>query len=127
MDTSTLFSSVGGVIMALGGWEAVKWLLNRKSNSRIAEANAEKAELENEKTEFHFLRERLEFKDKELMEKEQRFVEQTKLVRELNRQLLEQTIENGKLQARISALEAERSMKLCERRGCADRQPQSGY
>ena len=127
MDTSTLFSSLGGVIMALGGWEAVKWLLNRKSNSRIAEANAEKAELENEKTEFHFLRERLEFKDKELMEKEQRFVEQTNLVRDLNRQLLEQTIENGKLQARISALEAERSMKLCERRGCVDRQPQSGY
>lgn len=127
MDTSTLFSSVGGVIMALGGWEAVKWLLNRKSNSRIAEANADKAELENEKTEFHFLRERLEFKDRELMEKEQRFVEQTNLVRELNRQLLDQTIESGKLQARISALEAERSMKLCERRGCADRQPQSGY
>lgn len=127
MDTSTLLTSVGGVIMALGGWEAVKWLLNRKSNSRIAEANADKAELENEKTEFHFLRERLEFKDRELMEKEQRFVEQTNLVRELNRQLLEQTIESGKLQARISALEAERSMKLCERRGCADRQPQSGY
>lgn len=127
MDISLLLSSLGGVVMALGGWEAVKWLLNRKSNSRIAEANAEKAELENEKTEFHFLRERLEFKDKELMEKEQRFVEQTNLVRDLNRQLLEQTIENGKLQARISALEAERSMKLCERRGCVDRQPQSGY
>ena len=127
MDISLLLSSLGGVVMALGGWEAVKWFLNRKSNSRIAEANAEKAELENEKTEFHFLRERLEFKDKELMEKEQRFVEQTNLVRDLNRQLLEQTIENGKLQARISALEAERSMKLCERRGCVDRQPQSGY
>lgn len=127
MDISLLLSSLGGVVMALGGWEAVKWFLNRKSNSRIAEANAEKAELENEKTEFHFLRERLEFKDKELMEKEQRFVEQTNLVRYLNRQLLEQTIENGKLQARISALESERSMKLCERRGCVDRQPQSGY
>lgn len=120
MDTSTLLSSVGGVVMAMGGWEAIRWFLNRKSNSRIAEANAEKAELENEKTEFHFLRERLEFKDKEL-------IEQTNLVRDLNRQLLEQTIENGKLQARISSLETERSMKLCERRGCADRQPQSGY
>ena len=103
------------------------WFLNRKSNSRIADANADKAELDNEKDEFHFLRERLEFKDKELMEKEQRFVEQTEIVRSLNKQLLDQTIENGKLQARISALEAERSMKLCERRGCKERQPQSGY
>ena len=56
-----------------------------------------------------------------------RLVEQTELVRTLNRQLLDQTIEYGKLQARISELEAERKMKLCEKRGCIDRQPQSGY
>lgn len=127
MDITTLASSFGGVLTALGGWELVKWFLNRKSNKRIANASAEKAELDNEKDEFHFLRERLEFKDKELMDKEKRFVEQTELVRSLNRQLLEKTIENGNLQARISALEAERAMKLCERRGCKDRKPQSGY
>lgn len=127
MDLITLASSFGGVLTALGGWELVKWFLNRKSNKRIADASAEKAELDNEKDEFHFLRERLEFKDKELMDKEKRFVEQTELVRSLNRQLLEKTIENGNLQARISALEAERAMKLCERRGCKDRKPQSGY
>lgn len=127
MEIPTIIASFGGVLTALGVKELVMWLLNRKSNSRIAEANAEKAELDNEKDEFHFLRERLEFKDKELMEKEQRFVEQTEIVRGLNRQLLDQTIENGKLQARISALEAERAMKLCERRGCKERQPQSGY
>ena len=105
----------------------MKWLLNRKSNERIAQANAENIELKNEVDEFHFLRERLEFKEKEMMEKEKRFVEQTELVRTLNRQLLDQTIEYGKLQARISELEAERKMKLCEKRGCIDRQPQSGY
>lgn len=127
MDISTLIASFGGVLTALGGWELVRWFLNRKSNARIADANADKAELDNEKDEFHFLRERLEFKDKELMEKEKRFVEQTELVRELNRQLLGQTIENGKLQSRISELETERAMKLCERRGCQQRQPQSGY
>lgn len=115
------------VITALGGFEAIKWLINRKSNARMAQASAEASELKNDVDEFHFLRERLEFKDKELMEKEMRFVEQTELVRELNRQLLDATIENGKLQAKIAALEAERAMKLCERRGCAQRQPQSGY
>lgn len=127
MDISTIAASFGGVLTALGGWEFVKWLLNRKSNARIAEANAENMELKNEVDEFHFLRERLEFKEKEMMEKEKRFVEQTELVRTLNRQLLDQTIENGKLQARVSELEAERKMKLCERRGCLQREPQSGY
>lgn len=127
MEVSTLMASFGGVLTALGVKELVMWLLNRKSNMRMAEADADQAELKNDVDEFHFLRERIEFKDKQLMEKEQRFVEQTELVRTLNRQLLDQTIENGKLQARISELEAERKMKLCERRGCIDRQPQSGY
>ena len=127
MDIPTIIASCAGVLTALGGWEFVKWLLNRKSNKRIAEANAESMELKNERDEFHFLRERLEYKDSAMMEKEKRFIEQTDLVRSLNRQLLDQTIENGKLQARISELEAERKMKLCEKRGCIDRQPQSGY
>ena len=127
MELHTIIASCAGVLTALGGWEFVKWWLNRKSNERIAKANAENIELKNEVDEFHFLRERLEFKEKEMMEQEKRFVEQTELVRTLNRQLLDQTIEYGKLQARISELEAERKMKLCEKRGCIDRQPQSGY
>ena len=127
MDISTLMASFGGMLTAIGVKELIMWWLNRKSNARIAEADAEKAVLRNEVDEFHFLRERLEFKDKELMEKERRFVEQTEVVRELNRKLLEQTLENGKLQARVAELEVERKMKLCERRGCMERQPQSGY
>ena len=122
-----IITSCAGMLAALGGFKFVEWLFTRKSNGRIAEANAEAAELKNERDEFHFLRERLEYKDEAMMEKEKRFIEQTELVRSLNRQLLDQTIENGKLQARISALEAERAMKLCEKRGCAQRQPQSGY
>lgn len=122
-----LLTTIGGVVAALGGFELVKWLMMRRSNARMAKANADSAELKNEVDEFHFLRERLEFKDKQLMEKEQRFVEQTDLVRSLNKQLLEKTTENGTLQAEISALKAERALKLCERRGCKDRQPQSGY
>ena len=127
MEINEIATTVVSIIGALGGFELVKWLLNRKSNSRVAEANADSVELKNDVDEFHFLRERLEFKDKELMEKEQRFVEQTELVRSLNRQLLEQTMENGKLQAHISELEAERKMKLCEVRNCPNRKPQSGY
>lgn len=38
--------AIGTVLTALGGWEAIKYLLNRKTNSRIAEANAFKVERE---------------------------------------------------------------------------------
>lgn len=34
------------LVAALGGWEFIKYMLNRKSNSRIAEANAFKVERE---------------------------------------------------------------------------------
>ncbi len=112
---------------ALGGLELLKWLLTRKQNARMAEAKADSDE-------FHYLKERIEFADKQLLEKEQRFVEQTELVRELNRRLLESNhqllgkqVEIGNLQSKVSELLAERKMKLCERRGCKERQPQSGY
>lgn len=115
------------VIASLGGLEFIKWLFNRKHNSRIAEAEANAAEVKADTDEFHLLRERLELADRQLLEKEERFHEQTILMRELNKQLLEKAMKIGELEAKISALEAERKMKLCERRGCAERMPQSGY
>lgn len=39
-------AAAGGLVTALGGWEFVKYMLNRKSNSRVAEANAFKVERE---------------------------------------------------------------------------------
>lgn len=118
------WETITSIIITLGGFEGIKWgittWINRKTNARRAETQADSDE-------FHLLRERLELSDKQLLDKEQRFHEQTQLVRDLNKQLLDKTVENGKLQARISALEAERALKLCERRGCIDRQPQSGY
>ena len=119
------------VLSTLVGSETIKWgvkaWINRKTDARKQETAADTDE-------FHLLRERLEVSDKHLLdkekqlyEKEQRFHDQTLLVRDLNKQLLDKTVESGQLQARISALEAERAMKLCERRGCKERQPQSGY
>lgn len=37
---------VVSLITSLGGWEAIKYLINRKTNTRIAEANAFKVERE---------------------------------------------------------------------------------
>lgn len=127
MNWGDIVTVVSTILASLGGFEFMKWLFTRRSNKRIAAAQANSKEIEVETDEFHLLRERLELSDRQLLEKEQRFYEQTLLVRKLNNQLLEKTNENGALSARISSLEAERAMKLCERRGCERREPQSGY
>ena len=108
------------VLGAVGGFEFIKWLFTRKSSGRVAEAEADTDE-------FRYLRERIEFADKQLLDKEQRFKEQTDMVRDLTRQRLEKQTEMGNLQSKLSELLTERKMKLCERRGCQDRQPQSNY
>ena len=134
MSIEQITTIVATVMGAFGGLELFKWLYTRRSkrkesmaNAEKAEAEAEKAEVEveslelkNEEDEFHFLRDRLKYKDEELMAKDKR-------ITELVERVIEKTMENGTLSARISALEAERKMKLCERRGCPERQPQSGY
>jgi hypothetical protein len=134
MSIEQIATIVATVMGAFGGLELFKWLYTRRSkrkesmaNADKAEAEAEKAEVEveslelkNEEDEFHFLRDRLKYKDEELMAKDKR-------ITELVERVIEKTMENGTLSARISALEAERKMKLCERRGCPERQPQSGY
>lgn len=127
MDWVGILTTLGTMLPALGVVELVKWWANRRNNSRIAESQADISETQAASDEFHLLRERLELSDRQLLDKEQRFHEQTQLVRELNKQLLDKAVENGQLNARIGALEAERALKLCERRGCKDRQPQSGY
>ena len=47
-------ASFAAVLTALGGWEAIKYLINRKPNSRKAEAEADSVE-------FNVLRQTVEF------------------------------------------------------------------
>ena len=91
----------------------IKYLINRKTNTRKAEAEADSSE-------FTVLRDTVVFLQEQLQKKEERFAEQTNLVRKLTNENLELTREN-------SMLKAERSLKLCERRNCMNREPQSGY
>ena len=127
MDISVIVTSVVSLLAALGGLEFLKWLWTRKSKARMAAAEADVAELKAEKDEYYLLRERLEFMDKQMIEKEQRFNEQTNILRDTNKQLMDSVKENGLLAAKIAALEAERAMKLCQVRNCQRREPQSGY
>lgn len=123
----TPIETIVTIITALGGLELIKWLYTRKAKKKVEEAEAEIARIKADADEYHLLRERIQFLNQDILDKEVRFVEQTKHVRELNRELLDKEKEIGNYKAKISELEAERKMKLCERRGCANRQPQSGY
>jgi hypothetical protein len=115
------------VLGSIGGIETIKWFFSRKTNKRVAEADADIAEVKAENIEFDALNKRIEVLGAQLLQQNEQYGEQTQYLRDIQRQLLETTVENGKLKAEIATLKAERAMKLCERRGCADRQPQSGY
>lgn len=107
--------------------ELARWLYNRKPDKAKREAEAMQTRIAAKEDEHDYLRKRLELVEKDVYEKEQRFLEINAHVRELSAQLLEKEATNGKLAARVAELEAERKMKLCRVRGCDGREPQSGY
>lgn len=136
------------ILSMLGGVELIKWLYTRKSKGEVAKAEAEAAHIKAQADEYHLLRERIEFLNEQLNDKEKRFQEQNTYIRDLNQQILdrdsvhadqtlhvrtlnaqilEKEMQIGDLKAQVSELLAERKMKLCERKGCGQRQPQSGY
>ena len=108
-----ILTTILTIVTTLGGWEAIKYFIHRKSNGRIAEAKADGSE-------FTVLRDTVVFLQEQLQKKEERFAEQTDVVRRLTAENLELTRENA-------MLKAERALKLCERRNCGNREPQSGY
>lgn len=117
MEIITIICTTFGSLL---GWEGIKWLMTRKSNTRIASAQADVAEVKAESDEFHHLRELSTSLQQQLREDAAMYREQTQLVRQLQKDLLE-------AEKKVARLETERSMKLCEVRNCCNRQPQSGY
>ena len=91
----------------------IKYFINRKSNSRIAEAEADTVE-------FTVLRQTVEFLQAQLQEKEQRFAQQTELARNLNAEVLELTKAKGKIELELQTYR-------CIRKKCGEREPQNGY
>ena len=129
------------VLGALGGLEFIKWLFTRKQNTRMAETKADDAEFEKYQKQIDYANERLLIKDQRIEEKDkllsakddkyhelaQKYHEREFELKEMNLKLQAKEEFIGNLKAEKSALLAERKMKLCEKRGCVDRQPQSGY
>ncbi len=60
MNWENLLTTVVGLLGVLGGWEGIKYLINRKSNKRINESEADKKEIEVDTDEFHLYKERIE-------------------------------------------------------------------
>ena len=104
---------IASVLTAFGGWEAIKYFLNKDTNKRIAEAEADSVE-------FSVLRQTVEFLQTQLREKEERFAQQTELVRKLNAEVLELTKEKGKVDLELQTYR-------CIRKKCGEREPQNGY
>lgn len=110
-------NTILAIIGAMGGIEGIKWGIrawaNRKTNARIADAQADVEE-------FKALREYNEFLQKQLSEKEKRFVEQTGRLRQVQDELFT-------LKESYSDVKIELALKRCEKKKCGDREPQNGY
>lgn len=119
-QVTTWWQVLIAVIGALGGLECVKWFFNRKTNSRIALAEAESAE-------FHHLQETNEWLQKQMQAKEERFAEQTQLVRKQNTEILELTAKMAESDIahtrEIAELKIELVKVRCDDESCPFRKP----
>jgi hypothetical protein len=113
METVSVIEIVATIIGTMGGWEAIKYLLNRKTNKRKEEAEADGVE-------FGVLRDSMEFLQNQLKEKEERFVNQTDRLRKLQDDYFELLKEK-------QSIELELQRFRCVRPKCAQREPQNGY
>ena len=104
---------IASMITALGGWEALRYLLNRTTNHRKEEAEADNVE-------FTVLRETTDFLQSQLKAKEERFAEQTDLVRKQNLEILDLTKKKAELEMELQKYK-------CVIPGCAKRDPQNRY
>ena len=127
MNILSILSTVTTLLVTLGGWEAVKYFINRKPNARIKEAEADIKETEADSAEFGLLKETIEFLQEQVKqyvqmdaEKERRFTEQTQRLRETQDR-------EYKLMQEKAALELEVQKYRCIRPKCVDREPQNGY
>lgn len=120
MEFTNILEIFSALIAALGGWEFVKYLMNRKANNRIADAQADSAEFGTLRETVEFLQNQFRNMVEQDAEKERRFVEQTKRLRET--QDRELALMKDKAQ-----LELELQKYRCVVAKCPKREPQNGY
>ena len=109
MTWETILAIIGAVGGSTGIVELIRYFANRSTNARIAEAEADVAEL-------HILQETNLFLQEQLKTKEERFAEQTQLVRQQNRDIIG-------LERRAAELEIELVKVRCDDEPCPFRRP----
>lgn len=112
-QTSTWWQILIAILGALGGFEFIKWLFNRKRMARTDE--------------FKILRETNEFLQRQLQDKEERFADQTQLVRKQNTEILDLTTRMAEMEIRHESEKAELKIELvkarCDDHDCPFRRP----
>lgn len=109
MNNNYWWETIIAVFGALGGIETIKYLLERRLNIRRARAQAESDD-------FHVLRETTEFLQQQLQQKEERFLEHTNRMRDLQHSLFEEC-------ERRHQAEVELAVFRCENIDCPHRYP----
>ena len=108
------------ILGALGGLEAIKWIVNfyvnRKTDARKEDAAADAAENENERKQVAWLEERIAQRDTKI---DAIYVE----LRQEHAEKLQLIHDKHELELRLK----ESEIKKCDVRGCSNRQPPSDY
>lgn len=108
------------ILGALGGLEAIKWIVNfyvnRKTDARKEDAAADAAENENERNQVAWLEERIAQRDTKI---DAIYVE----LRQEQAEKLQLIYDKHELELRLK----ESEIKKCDVRGCSNRQPPSDY
>ena len=117
-NIGTYLAAAGGLVTALGGWEFIRYMLNRRSNSRIAEANAGIKEIEKDERELGVMKQLVESLQKRIEQQDEKIKELNGRMDKLYEQLHERERENNSLvrennELRLALKEAEHN--LCVR------------
>lgn len=108
------------IIGALGGFEAIKWVVNfyvnRKTNARKEDASADAMENENERKQVAWLEDRISQRDTKI---DALYIE----LRQEQAAHLDEIHKRHETELKLK----ESDMKRCEVRKCLEREPQTGY
>ena len=95
MDWISVISTIASFVGTLSIWEAVKYWLNRKTNKRKEEAEADSAELA-------VIRETMNFLQEQLKQSEERYANQTERLRKFQDENFTLLREKAMLELKLS-------------------------
>lgn len=109
-DISSVFTLAAGVVTALGGFEFIKWFFNRKSNTRIAAAQAFELEYKSIMNDYKRLQDEIDQNKKQIVDLNNKIDELYNKVHKLEEDKLGLLQENNDL--RLQLKEAEKHICL---------------